>query len=105
MSEKIDYGMRKERYDGQGNKIFVDDTRDIAKFKEYKIAKLKENVNKSLADSDWYVMRKADRGLEVPLEVRQKRAELVNKCDKVESDILLAKSLEELDSINHYIED
>lgn len=37
-----------------------------------------ELANQYLKDTDWYIIRKIERGIDVPLEISNKRLELIN---------------------------
>ncbi len=45
------------------------------------IAQAKVNANSQLAQTDWYVIRKAERGVDIPTDVAAKRATILAECD------------------------
>lgn len=56
----------------------------------------KDTANKLLADTDWYVIRKAERGTEIPAEVVEKRAAIIAQCNEKEAAITAATTVDEL---------
>ena len=63
------------------------------------IAQLKENANKELAPTDWYVIRKAERGTDIPAEVVETRAAIVAQCNEKEAAIQAASTVDELKEV------
>lgn len=51
------------------------------------IAQIKDTAGKMLAQTDWMVIRKAERGIDIPAEVVAKRAAIVAECDRLETAI------------------
>jgi hypothetical protein len=60
------------------------------------IAQAKDSANKALAATDWYVIRKAERGTDIPAEVVEKRALIVAQCNEKEAAITAATTVDEL---------
>ena len=60
------------------------------------IAQVKDNANKALAETDWYVIRKAERGTDIPADVVEKRAAIVAQCNEKEAAITAATTVDEL---------
>lgn len=60
------------------------------------IAQVKDNANKALAATDWYVIRKAERGTDIPADVVEKRAAIVAQCNEKEAAITAATTVDEL---------
>ena len=60
------------------------------------IAQTKENANKALAATDWYVIRKAERDVAIPAEVVAKRQAIIDACTAKEAAISGATTIEEL---------
>jgi hypothetical protein len=81
-----------------GEPAMVDsDERLVTKgLKSVFIAQAKENANKALAETDWYVIRKAERGTDIPAEVVEKRAAIVAQCNEKEAAITAATTVDEL---------
>lgn len=60
------------------------------------IAQAKQAANSQLAQTDWYVIRKAERGVDIPADVAAKRAEILAECDAKITSIQSATTVEEL---------
>ena len=60
------------------------------------IAQVKDTAGKLLAQTDWYVIRKLDRNVEIPSEVSLKRTQIVTEANRLESDIQASTSVEGL---------
>jgi hypothetical protein len=60
------------------------------------IAQVKENANKALAATDWYVIRKAERDVAIPAEVTAERQAIIDACTAKEAAITAATTIEEL---------
>jgi hypothetical protein len=60
------------------------------------IAQAKAAAGAALAATDWQVIRKAERGIEVTPEVVEERAAIVSDCNAKEAAILAATTVEEL---------
>ena len=59
----------------------------LAELKEQKIAELKLVIGSKLSVTDWYIVRNADTGEEVPQSVKDNRTALRTKSDTVEAEI------------------
>jgi len=64
--------------------------------KTYHIAQTKDTAGKTLAQTDWYVTRKYERGVEIPAEIASKRALVVAEADRLEVAIQGCGTVEEL---------
>lgn len=60
------------------------------------IAQTKAAANSQLAATDWMVIRKAERGVEIPAETVTERADILAKCAAKEAAITAATTVEEL---------
>lgn len=60
------------------------------------IAQTKAAANSQLAETDWMVIRKAERGVEIPAETVAERADILAKCAAKEAAITAATTVEEL---------
>ena len=89
----------KEESDAQGNPLYVQvlgvvngqpamvDSAERLVTKGLKsqwIAQTKAAANSALAQTDWMVIRKAERNIDVPATVAAKRAAIVAECDRLE---------------------
>lgn len=59
-------------------------------------AQVKDTAGKMLAQTDWMVVRKAERNVDIPADVVAKRAAIVAECDRLETAIAACAVVEEL---------
>ena len=59
-------------------------------------AQVKDTAGKMLAQTDWMVVRKAERNVSIPADVVTKRAAIVAECDRLESAIAACTTVEAL---------
>jgi hypothetical protein len=59
-------------------------------------AQIKDTAGKLLAQTDWMVIRKAERNIDVPAAVAAKRAAIVAECDRLEAAIAGCADVEAL---------
>jgi hypothetical protein len=64
------------------------------------IAKVKYNTNMTLANTDWYVIRKAERSVDIPADVATYRAAVITWATATEASISAVTTVEELKLIN-----
>ena len=85
-----------------GKPAMVDSTeRLITKgLKSNHIAQVKHNTNMTLAQTDWYVIRKAERNVEIPADVATDRAAIVAWATATEASITAVTTVEQLKAIN-----
>ena len=82
-----------EIYWDSGALVFRKDAEDItwseslSELKERQINNFKGLIGSKLAETDWYIIRNADNGTEVPTEVSEARQALRDQSDSVESEI------------------
>ena len=57
---------------------------------------VKDTAGKMLAQTDWMVVRKAERNIDVPAAVATKRAAIVAECDRLEAAIAACADVEAL---------
>ena len=81
-----------------GEPAMVDsDKRLVTKgLKSQFISQAKAAANSQLAQTDWYVIRKAERGVEIPEEVLEARAKIIADTEGKEAAIAAATTVEEL---------
>ena len=84
------------------NPVMVDSTeRLITKgLKSNHIAQVKHNTNMTLAQTDWYVIRKAERNVDIPVDVATDRAAIVAWATATEASITAVTTVEQLKAIN-----
>ncbi len=59
----------------------------LAELKSQKISNLKHSIGSELSKTDWYVVRNADVGTEIPAAIKEARADLRDQSDIVEAEI------------------
>jgi hypothetical protein len=60
------------------------------------ISQVKQTAGSLLAQTDWYVIRKAERNVDIPANVVTKRAAIVTEADRLETAITNAANVEAL---------
>jgi len=78
-----------------GEPAMVDsDERLVTKgLKSQWIAQVKDTAGKQLADTDWMVIRKAERDVAIPADVVAKRAAIIAEADRLEAAITAANDI------------
>jgi hypothetical protein len=64
------------------------------------ITKVKHNTNMTLAQTDWYVIRKAERSVDIPADVATYRAAVIAWAESTEASITAVTTVEQLKEIN-----
>ena len=59
----------------------------LAELKAEKISNLKGTASNELTRTDWYIVRNADTGAEVPQSIKDERAAIRTKSDSIEVEI------------------
>lgn len=70
--------------------------KDIDQLKTQWIAQVKSFANSQLAQTDWVVIRKAERNVEIPADIAEQRAQILTDCQTKETAINAATTVEEL---------
>jgi hypothetical protein len=101
----------REESDAQGNPLYVqvlgvvngqpamvDSTERLVTkgLKSQYISQTKQTAGSMLAQTDWMVIRKAERNVDIPASVVANRAAIVAECDRLEAAITGAASVEAL---------
>ena len=60
------------------------------------IAQVKDTAGKLLNATDWYVIRKAERNIDIPSEIALKRTQIVTEANRLETDIQASTTVEAL---------
>ena len=68
--------------------------------KSQRIAQVKQSANITLSYTDWVVIRKAERNVEIPADIATYRAAVVAWAQSTEAAITAATTVEELKAIN-----
>jgi len=61
--------------------------KSLSELKEQAITNFKSRIGSELAKTDWYIIRKADNGTEVPQEIADAREDLRELSDTTETEI------------------
>lgn len=75
------------------NEVFTYSVEDItfnqtiSELKESKIESLRNDTNRKLAETDWYVIRKAERDIDVPQDIQDLRNTILSEHNTQESEI------------------
>ena len=87
----------KQVYD-KTTESMVDTTEQVVTkgLKSQFVAQIKDTAGKLLNATDWYVIRKAERNVEVPSEVALKRTQIVAEANRLETDIQASNTVEAL---------
>ena len=68
--------------------------------KSQRIAQVKQSANITLSHTDWVVIRKAERNVDIPADIATYRAAVVAWAESTEAAITAATTVEELKAIN-----
>lgn len=73
-----------------------DNPKDLADLKVWWINQVKSTCGSLLSSTDWYIIRKVERSIEVPEQVTATRLAIINESNRLEIAITLAADVEEL---------
>jgi len=87
----------KQVYD-KATESMVDTTEQVVTkgLKSNFIAQVKDTAGKLLNATDWYVIRKAERAIDIPSEVALKRTQIITESNRLETDIQASTTVEAL---------
>jgi hypothetical protein len=87
----------KQVYD-KATESMVDTTEQVVTkgLKSQFVAQVKDTAGKLLNATDWYVIRKAERSIEIPSEVALKRTQIITESNRLETDIQASTTVEAL---------
>lgn len=85
------------------NAVYYDDRfywspenpKDLDQLKSQWIAQVKDTAGKMLAQTDWIIIRKSERNIAIPTNVKTYRAAIVAECDRLELAIEGCNNVEE----------
>ena len=60
------------------------------------VAQVKDTAGKLLNATDWYVIRKVERNVDIPSEIALKRTQIVTEANRLETDIKASTNVEAL---------
>lgn len=85
-----------DRFYWDGN---IDNPKDLDVLKTTFKAQVKDTANKLLDQTDWYVIRKAERSVDIPTDIADKRNAIVTEANRLDSEIDLVDTVEGLIAI------
>jgi hypothetical protein len=74
----------------------INNPKDLVGLKAQFVTQTKDTAGKLLSQTDWVIIRKAERNVEVPAEVATKRAAIVAEANRLETAINGATTVEAL---------
>jgi hypothetical protein len=74
----------------------INNPKDLNGLKSQFVAQVKDTAGKLLSQTDWYIIRKAERNVEIPEEIALKRTQIVTESNRLETDINVTTSVESL---------
>lgn len=88
-----------EVINGVPTRTYTNTPKDLDGLKSEWIAIAKDTANKELAATDWYVIRKVERGVDIPADVLEIRAAIIAQCSEKEAAIQAASTVDELKEV------
>lgn len=87
----------KQVYD-KATESMVDTTEQVVTkgLKSNFIAQVKNTAGSLLAQTDWYIIRKAERNVDIPEAIALKRTQIVTEANRLETDIKASTTVEGL---------
>jgi hypothetical protein len=87
----------KQVYD-KATKSMVDTTEQVVTkgLKSNFISQIKQTAGSLLQTTDWYVIRKAERNVDIPSEIALKRTQIVTEANRLETGIKASATVEAL---------
>jgi hypothetical protein len=87
----------KQVYD-KATESMVDTTEQVVTkgLKSQFVAQVKDTAGKLLNATDWYVIRKAERNIDIPSDIALKRTQIITESNRLETDIQASTTVESL---------
>jgi hypothetical protein len=87
----------KQVYD-KTTKSMIDTTEQVVTkgLKTQFVAQVKDTAGKLLNATDWYVIRKAERSIDIPSDIALKRTQIITESNRLEADIQASTTVEAL---------
>jgi len=87
----------KQVYD-KTTESMVDTTEQVVTkgLKSQFVAQVKDTAGKLLNATDWYVIRKAERSIDIPSDIVLKRTQIITESNRLETDIQASTTVEAL---------
>ena len=70
-------------------------SKDLDQLKTQWIAQVKDTAGKTLAQTDWIIIRKSERNIAIPTNIKTYRAAIVAECNRLELAIEGCNNIEE----------
>lgn len=70
-----------DRFYWDGN---INNPKDLDGLKTAFKSQVKDTANKLLANTDWYVIRKAERNVDIPTDIADKRSAIITEANRLE---------------------
>jgi hypothetical protein len=86
--------------DGKGAMVNTTERLITKGLKSNWIAKVNHNTNMTLIPTDWYVIRKVERSIDIPADVATYRAKVIAWCTATKTSITAVTTVEQLKEIN-----
>jgi len=74
----------------------LDNPKDLDGLKAYWINQIKDTAGKLLAETDWMIVRKMERSIDIPAAIATSRASVVTECARLETAITSAADVSAL---------
>ena len=74
----------------------INNPKDLTGLKTQFVAQIKDTAGKLLSQTDWLVIRKAERNVDIPAEIVLKRTQIVTEANRLETDINASTTVEAL---------
>ena len=78
----------------------INNPKDLSQCKAMLISQVKETAGTILSQTDWTVIRKAERNVDIPADIVAYRAEVVSKATELETSITAVTTVEQLAALN-----
>ena len=75
---------------------YVNTPKDLVQVKANAVSQVKDTAGKLLSQTDWYVIRKLDRNVDIPESIALKRTQIVTEANRLEIDINDSNTVEGL---------
>jgi hypothetical protein len=81
-----------------GKGAMVDTTEQVVTkgLKSQFVSQIKDTAGKLLSQTDWYIIRKAERNVDIPEEIALKRTQIVTEANRLETAITATTTVEDL---------
>jgi len=70
--------------------------KDLTELKEHYISTFNIMANSILSKTDWYVIRKMERNIDIPQEISEFRSSVINNCNEICETIKASEDVESL---------